>query len=317
MTCRRVGDYAANLLPMPIQRWAPWPVTAALSPLGGNNIYIEDCRALQYSVTAPQIVGGNGANTLDMVLQASPVPVEHASRNTFDGIDDGHEALFDGAASNLFFAIPFTTIGACTIYQIRLRLSRLGTPAKAGGGTPPCVYVSIQGNGGGDPDGTNVGGTSRGVPTADIAVTLDEYVFTFEIGVDLAALTTYWIVISPDYDTDIANLINVHYNTHASGCKFFDAAWAVMVNQDIWYTMNYLIYTTVSKTDIEGGDIPTFTEDSEVNMLDWWERREVNVSACSGPFVRFKFSVFGAGSIVPSVVINAGDPQVRPLTPPN
>ena len=313
----RVGDYSAALLALPFERTGPLGITLALSPLGGNNIFAQDCLGIQVVLASLFCGGGGGADTLDVAIQSSPAPALHASLNLFDGTDDGSESLRDGAVSNILFGIPFTQGDQpCTIYQIKLRLSKTGAPAKAGGGTPPAVWVSIQGDAAGDPDGVNVGGSSRAVLCSAIGAGMGEYTFQFECGVDLLPLGDYWIVIDGDYDVDVANCVNVHYNTHASGCKFFDAAWAALGGEDIWFRMNYLIYSDVDPAVIEGGAFPQYVEYQVANALDYFERREIVAADGDGPFYRMRFTANG-GTWGAYAIINIGDPESGPLTPPN
>jgi hypothetical protein len=301
------------------------PVNAG-DVLGGKPVSgLRAVRGIQVLHTMPiSDIGGAGGETLDAVLQDSLAPAWLANQNLYDGTNDGSELLRDGAASNLGLAIPFTPAISCTIYSVHLRLSRLGTPAKAAGGTPPCVHVSITPEAAGAPvyvpggAATQVGlGSSRGVETADIATAIAEYEFLFETGVDLTAGTPYWIVIDGDYDTSAVNAIRVHYDTAVSACAFYDAAWANLAAKNIWYRMKYCVFSNVTLANIEGGAFDQFTEQEAVNIMDWWNRRELTMGEFRDT-VRVKYTA-GAGASVwlPYTFITISEPLVEPLTDVN
>jgi len=317
MSSRRLGDSTSTTTLNPVvQDTITTAATVGGNPVAGLRAY----GTAQITLAKPAVAGGGGADTIDFTLEDSPAPERHASANLYDGVDDGHEHLRDGAASNLEFDIPFTQVGNQTIYSITLRMTRLGTPAKAGGGTPPQVWVSIEPDNAGDPSNTTVGGLSKGELCSNIGLLVPQDItFFFEIGVDLADATPYHIVVGGDYDVSATDTVQLHYNTVAgtSTCKHYDAAWsAADVNIDYWFWMEYCVFTAIPVAQIEGGAIPQYTEDEELNFTDWWYRRELDLIDYIDDVIRIKYTVSG-GTWTPYVIISGGLPKVQPCTPVN
>lgn len=265
MSTNRLGDIvtAEPLAGLAIQ------ATGGAGPVKG----LTKFRASQLVNRVLGVTGGGGADTLDLKLQESDAPKLLDAINAYDGTDDGSIKLREGAATAVQLAIPFTPTADVTLDKVRLQLSQLGSVAAG-----KKVWVNIQTDAAPDPSGTDVNGAqiygaSRKVEAADISDTIEEVEFQLIDGVDLTAATQYWIVVSGDYTASATDCIQVHYNTVAgtSTCRQYDAAWGAIVNYDIWYEIDYLIFTDVSGAAltqvVEGWINPEDTEETlEVSL---------------------------------------------------
>jgi hypothetical protein len=252
------------------------------------------------------VTGGGGSDTLDVKLQESDPPKLSDQINAYDGVDDGSRKLREGAATNVSIAIPFTPPVDMTIQAVDLMLSRLGTVAAG-----KSVYVAIQGDTAGDPDGTDISGAqqyghSRRILCTDIGTDIAEHRFYFEDGVDLTASTTYWIVIEGDYTASASNCIQVHFDTAATGCKHYDSAWAVMTNENVWFKIYYCEFT-----DIAGAVFTQITE-GWLNAIDVAERIEFDLEGVKDT-IRAHYTVSG-GTWTIGNILNVGYPLVAPMT---
>jgi hypothetical protein len=297
MSSNRLGDIVAAL-PLHIADIAATGGSRAIPGLAGY-------RAAQGSIGAMAVAGGGGADTLDVKLQESDPPVYLDQINYYDGTDDGSEKLRDGAGSNLMFAIPFTPSANITIYSADLWLSRLGTIAAG-----ESVYVAVQGDAAGDPDGTDINGAqqfghSRRILGSSIPTSISQQRFFFEDGIDLTAATPYWLLLEGDITLSAANCVQCHYDTATSGCKYFDAAWAVMTNQNLWFRLQGLSFT-----DIVGATFAQITE-GWLNAIDVAERIEVDLMNVKDA-VRAYYTVSG-GTWTIGNILNVGYPLVAPL----
>lgn len=300
MSTLRLGDMAAgtplNLL--------------AVSASGGSRPVpsLRGIRAGQLNQGVLAVSGGGGADTLDVKLQESDPPELLDQINGYDGVDDGSIKLREGAATQVLLAIPFTPTENVTIYSAKLQLSRLGTIA-----ADKSVWVYIDTDAAGDPAGAAVSGaqalaTSRKILCSAIATDRNEVTFFFDDGIDLTAATQYWLVVDADYTESAVNCIQVHYNTvvGTSGCKKFDAAWAAIANNDIWFRLQYLQFT-----DIAGAALAQITE-GWLNEHDILERLELNMETVKDT-VRAHYTVSG-GTWYVATVLNVGLPLTLPLT---
>ena len=298
---QRIGDYAASV-PLLL------PVAIAAS-IGGRNIDTGGFRAAQANIIVSEPAGGGGADTCIIKFQESAGPIVSDQINGYDGADDGNEQLRDGAASNILLGVPFTPTVTGTINSVRLMLSTFGTPAIAAGGIP-YVQVSIQADAAGDPSGTDIGGYSRRIPTADLATALTEVSFWFDNAVDLTAASDYWIVVAGLYDVSATDCVQFHHNTvvGTSGCKHYDAAWsAADANIDYWYEIDYLVYTDIA--DIAA---VTFTEGTILNVIDEGaDREELGLQKYEN-FIRAYYTLTG-GTWDVFHALTVGDPTVQPV----
>lgn len=280
---------------------------ADIAQTGGSRAIpgLASVRAAQGSIGAMAVSGGGGSDTLDVKLQESDPPSYLDQINAYDGTDDGSEKLRDGAGSNLLFAIPFTPSANITIYSAKLMLSRLGTIAAG-----KSVWCYIDTDSTGDPAGSAVAGAqnlpnSRKIECTNIPTSIGEQTFFFEDGIDLTASTPYWLLIDGDYTVSAANCIQVHYDTATSGCKYYDAAWAVMTNQNLWFRLQYLAFT-----DIVGAAFAQITE-GWLNAIDVAERIEVDLQTVKDA-IRAHYTVSG-GTWTIGNILNVGLPLVKPL----
>lgn len=306
MSSLRLAD---EVVSVPLTTIDPDNAGIITASMGGRPVVgLDQFRAAQSNIAAIGVAGGGGADTLDVKFQDSyPQQINSVEINAFDGIDDGSEKLRDGAASNIRFGIPFTTTFAHTIYSVRLQMSRLGTPAIGAGGIP-AVWATLETDAAGDPSGTAVGGSSRLYPTASIDTTREEITFFFDVGVDLANATDYWIVVEGNYDVSATDCIQLHYNTVAgtSGCKFFDAAWAASVNIDYWFRMEYLIFADISPAIAHA----QITEGWN-NIWDTLERVDINLEPIRDA-VRAYYTVSG-GTWTVANILTLGEGKVLPV----
>jgi hypothetical protein len=286
---------------------------------GYGNVDGQGFRNAQVVFQTYEPAGGGGADTLEMKVQASPRPLVSDNLLGYDGIDDGGDIINNTAGDSVRFAIPFITVGAKTILAVRLRMSKNGVPALAGGGTP-AVHVSFQGDAVGVPDLAPIGGNSRSVNCLDIGADIQEVEFVFDVGVDLVAATPYWLIVDGDYDADNANSINLHYNTSAaSGCVEWDGtampvpAWsAPIVVEDFWYEMDYLVYTDVAAAYVIPSGSAVFTEGTILNPeSDGVSIKEVNLMPINN-YLRIYLTITPGGTWPCGCVVNLGDPEVLP-----
>jgi len=270
-------------------------------PIAGLTGY----RAAQASLGAMLVASGGGSDTLDVKLQESDPPELSDQINAYDGVDDGSEKLRDGAGSNLLFAIPFTPSADITVYSVDLWLSRLGT-ITAG----ESVWVEIWDDSTGDPNANEEGAQglteSRKILGSDIDTSIAMYNFIMEDGYDLSSGSQYWIVVNGDITVSATNCIQVHYDTATSGCKYYDAAWAVMTNQNVWFRLWTCVFT-----DITGAAFTQITE-GWLNWIDVAERIEVDLQVVKDT-VRAYYTVSG-GIWTIGNILNVGYPKLGPMT---
>ena len=298
MSTERIGDICAavNLLPVDNTNLGVIP---AAGVGGAPVVSLTDKRAAQASIMALSVSGGGGPDTLDVKFQESDPPQDADDLNIYDGVDDGSEKLRDAGASNVEFAIPFTPSVNMTVYSARIQLSRLGNPTGS-------VSVALQADAAGDPSGTDLF-VSRAVNAANISTSRGEVAFFFDVGCDLTGSTQYWIVISGTYTASLTDCIQVHYDTATSNCKYYDAAWAVMTNQNLWFRVEYLTFT-----DIAGLVHAQITE-GFLNPMDTWERLEIPLLLRKDAMRAF-YTPTGAGTWSILHGLNVAWPKAEPLT---
>jgi len=300
MSTNRLGDYV-TALPLHI---------ADIAAIGGSRAIpgLTLAKAAQASLGAMAVTGGGGADTLDVKLQESDAPKLADQINGYDGVDDGSRKLRSAAATDLQIAIPFTPAVDMTIQAVDLMLSSLGTIAAG-----ESVWVEIDTDAAGDPAGAEVSGAqalteSRKVEAVTVPDSITPTRFYFEDGVDLTAATLYWIKLSGDTTLSATDCIQVHYNTvvGTSGCKKYDAAWAAIANEDVWFKLYYCEFT-----DIAGAVFTQITE-GWLNAIDVAERIEVDFKTVKDT-VRAHYTVSG-GTWTIGNIVNVGLPNLAPLT---
>lgn len=307
MSSIRMGDGAlANQL-APMVPGDEAFVQAGVTIYGGAVTGLRDKRSAQINFVPQLIDGAVLADTLATTFEESDPPAVFDQNLQFDGTDDGSIKLRDGAASNIRFGIPFTTVLGKTIHSVKLQLSRLGVPAIAT--SVPNVSVSIQIDAAGSPGGTALGGASRKVLATAISTTRGEITFNFDVGVDLADATIYWIVLEGDYDVSAANCIQLHFNTVAgtSGFKFFDAAWAADTNKDPWFWMEALDFTVIAGLSHPTilGVLPDWTQGEDTLEVDLRLRKDA---------IRAKYVNTGGGDFHISHKMIIGHAHVSPVS---
>lgn len=158
-----------------------------------------------------------------------------------NALNEGWVALRAGAADNVELAFQLTVpgSGSKTVSKLLVLLRRRNALVSGN------LAIEIQGNSGGDPDGTPIAnGTSTNV--AVNMVTLDDFgqwvEFTFAVAPVLTGGTIYHIVLTGTYSASATDNIEVGHETVGSGGNFeiFDAAWA----DDATKNMNARLYTS-------------------------------------------------------------------------
>lgn len=276
-------------------------------------------RSLSLIAFEPLATGGSGSETIEYVLQeAGPPNLTH--QNIFDGVDDGGIKVNAGAPALERLAVPFTQdlVNHRTPIAIGLWLTRVGNPVKAGGGTPS-IAVNILKDAAGVPDAAI--GESYHIATADLPIGVPVLVLFGFSGCNEAVGSgdPFWVEITPSYDVSAGgtDCIQVHYNTVAgtSGCqKWQSAAWASIVNQDIWFSIYQLTFTDVSNDLLEGGGVISYQQDARsLNAIDGISERAVNLTRVKD-YLRFRYIISGGNWYVRSWNLFGGA-TLAPLSP--
>lgn len=162
--------------------------------------------------------------TLDGKIQEATALGTDTVLQTGLGATDAWIPLRNNTNDNIELALSWTTVGAVTIYQVQLKLRQEGT-LSAG----DYVYLTIEGDSGGDPDGTPVA-TSELLDATTISTDTDGayYTFTFKVPADLGATTDYHVVLKGNYTLSAVNQVQLGVETVASGgnLEILDASWA-------------------------------------------------------------------------------------------
>jgi hypothetical protein len=240
--------------------------------------------------------------TLDGKIQASARPAEDTVLQTGIGATDAWVPLRNGAADNVQVAASWTTVGAITVYQVKVYLKRIGTIV-----TGKKIWATIEGDSTGDPDGTPVA-TSELVEAQDIGTDAEYVTFTFKTPADLGAATAYHLVFSGDYAASASNQVQVGVETVVSGgnIELYDAAWADVTTQ----TMEVQAYS-LSFSDVSGA---TFTQVTDLGSeIETPQEIEVD-TATYGPFLRYVGTIGGGGgeSYTMAVTAVGGEKKVLP-----
>lgn len=242
--------------------------------------------------------------TLDGKIQEATSLPEDSELQTGIGATDAWVPLRNGATDNIQVAMTWTTVGAVTIYKVKVKLLQLGTVLAA-----KKIFATIEGDSTGDPDGTPVQ-TSELIEAAGITKDSNgEYViFTFKTPVELTAATAYHFVISGDYATSAVNQIQVGVETVASGgnIELYDAAWADVTTQ----TMEAQGFS-LTFADVTGA---VFTQVTDAG-IDKETPQEVVVNTGNyGPYLRYygTISTSGGDSYTMSVLALCGEKKVLP-----
>lgn len=261
----------------------------------------------------PTSTGGGGSETFKYQLQHSDPPRLY-HQNTYDDIDDGSIKLNEGGALQTQIAIPFTqsAVDYRTPIAAAIWVSRLGVPVNSLG-LPPAIEVSIYSDSGGSP-GVSLG-QSYFIGTGDISTEISGILVGFAGSFyPIANGGSYWVVISPTYDADPNNCIQVHYNTvgGTSACKVNSGGWAAIANQDVWYQLYQLTFTDVDDAVLDGGAFNQYQQDVNfVNPIDGAQLRVVDARRLKD-YVRFRY-IISAGTWYPFAFTIAAYPYELPL----
>lgn len=182
--------------------------------------------------------------TLDVALQqAAAVAVDTDLQKT--NAVDAWTGLRLGASTQVLLSASFTTgaSGTPTYYQVALPLKQVGTITSGN------IWLTIEGDSGGDPDGTAVQ-TSEVVDSTSITTNSDgeTVTFTFRRPTALTAATTYHLVLQGDYTASASNYIAWGEDTVASGGngEKFNSAWADEATKDRIVTAYTLTFAAFS-----------------------------------------------------------------------
>lgn len=247
------------------------------------------------------VVAGTTPTLNGKIQEATSLP-EDTELQTGIGAQDAWVPLRNGAADNLQVAMSWTTVGAVTIYKVKVNLKQIGTVVAA-----KKIWATIEGDSTGDPDGTPVQ-TSELIEAADISTDGEYITFTFKTPTELTAATPYHFVISGDYATSATNQIQVGVETVVSGgnIELYDAAWADVTTQ----TMEAQGFS-LTFADVSGA---TFAEVTDAG-IDKETPQEVAVDTANyGPYLRYygTISTSGGDSFTMSVLALCGEKKVLP-----
>jgi hypothetical protein len=242
---------------------------------------------------------GTVARTCTVTWQSSPPPRTSEGTYGYDNVDDGHLHMATGANTKMAISSAFLTTGISQLHQVSFWLSRLGTPALAGGGTPR-MRATINANAGADPD-AQIGVFEGDINCADIPLGPQPTKMTciFDAPIDIAAATTYHVVLTAVYDVSAANNIAIHFNTVAGGaqrCRELDIAWGAAALRNFWMELLELNFAAEA-ANILPTVAHTVIQPEGVNQTGvFHERRNFNVNALvNGPYIRPVFT-YGAGA---------------------
>lgn len=164
-------------------------------------------------------VGSLGTNqTLDVKFQSA----QSTERGSLDSTPTGDSdtVLRNGSSDNVELAAQFSQSGARSVKHVYAKLKKVGSPSGD-------VWVEIQGDSSGSPDGTAIG-TSQKVAAGDVSTSYEWVKFTFTTPVDLSDATTYHAVLTGDYALSASDHVTLHTETGISGgnVEIKDASWS-------------------------------------------------------------------------------------------
>ncbi len=241
--------------------------------------------------------------TLDGKIQEAPAIVTDDQLQTGLGATDAWIPLRNNTNDNIELGISWLTVGAITLYQVKVKLKAIGTvPAST-------LKLEIQGDSTGDPDGTAVA-TSELIDATSITTdsTGAYYIFTFKTPADLSAATTYHVVLSGTYALSAVNQVQLGVETVGSGgnLEIFDAAWADQTTSTVEVQGFTLVFA-----DVSGATFDQVTD--AVTEIETPQEIEVN-TATYGRFLRYvgTISTSGSDSFTMAVTAIGGEKKVLP-----
>lgn len=133
------------------------------------------------------------------------------------------------------------------VYAVAVKLKKAGTPAGETNG----VWVEIQGDSAGDPDGTAItNGTSAAIATAKIGTTAEWYVFLFATPPTLTGATVYHVVLCGDYTQHDSNNIEISTDVvtapNQNSQSYSAASWAAVALKNL----SMRIYACTGESDL-------------------------------------------------------------------
>jgi len=144
---------------------------------------------------------------------------------------DAWTGLRLGASNNVYLAQAFSTSAAATptYYQVAIPLKQVGTITSGN------IYLTIEADSTGDPDGTAIQ-TSEVVDATSITTDSsgETVTFTFRRPIALTASTDYHLVLYGDYSASASNYIAWGEDTLGSGGggEVYDSSWADEATKD-------------------------------------------------------------------------------------
>lgn len=239
--------------------------------------------------------------TLDVVVQEADAAAANSIFDRSDGDEDTDVELRKDSNDNIKLAVQFTTVAACTISSVFLRLKKAGTITSG-----KIVTCRIETDSSDDPTGTLVhADATKDVETDDIDSAYSWVEFAFDRPVDLAAATAYHIVLTGDYTESDTNCVKMATSTVASGGTFniFDSAWGGISATDagVGYIFTYTF------ADISGAEFTTVDETAasfeevEIDLRPQkrYIRAKATVAGSSASFICGASVVLGNAKTVP------------------
>jgi len=217
---------------------------------------------LDASGNLPALSGVNLTNLLlsaagakaaqSMTGATTPVPV--CLMNDLEQLDYDATALEFGRVSTNLVKIAFKVIPtqATTVSAVVVRLRTQGTPTDN-------VYMTIEGDSGGSPDGTPItNGTSADLAAGDIAAAFGAETLSFAGNPVLAAGTTYWFVLQRDSTLSDTNYYEADSKANGSygnfDTKTYTTSWGDTTSQ-LYFDITATGYDGFSYYKADGNDL--------------------------------------------------------------
>lgn len=202
----------------------------------------RDFREIVFALDVGAITGTNP--TLDCKVQEAAAEAVDTDLQVAQTVD-AWTGLRIGAATQVKLSQSFTTSAGATptYYRVELPMKQVGTITSGN------IWLTLEGDSTGDPDGTAVQ-TSEVVDATSITTdTNGETVsFIFRRPIALTASTTYHLVLQGDYSASASNYIAWGEDTVVSGGggEKYDAAWADEATKDRIVTAYTLTFADIS-----------------------------------------------------------------------
>jgi|GEM_PF-2184201 len=188
----------------------------------------KDYRDIVFALDVGAVTGTSP--TLDCKVQEATAEAVDTDLQVAKAVD-AWTGLRLGASNNVKLSQAFSTSAGATptYYRVEIPLKQVGTITSGN------IWLTIEGDSTGDPDGTAVQ-TSEVVDATDITTDTngETVAFTFRRPIALTASTDYHLVLQGDYSASTSNYIGWGEDTVASGGggEVYDSSWADVATKD-------------------------------------------------------------------------------------